>query len=121
MSEFKDVATLQMLLQNLVIHATDVSVQRKEDDMGVLLQVKVNSQDMGIVIGRSGIMAQSIKTIMRAVGKIEGINIRIQFLEPDGSLKYSNPNSEDSKNSNPSTSNDSTSLDSDLAEFVIES
>jgi len=123
MSELKDVSTLKMLLESLVTNPDQISIQRKEDEIGVLLQVQVSSQDMGIVIGRNGIMAQSIKTIMRAVGKSEETNVRIQFLEPDGSLKYSahSENSDAPSSAHSFDPDAEKSLDSDLAEFVIDS
>jgi hypothetical protein len=34
-------------------------------------------------------MANAIKTIMRAVGKANNMIVRVEFLEPDGSVKYS--------------------------------
>jgi len=120
MPELKDVSTLQLLLENLVTHPQNISIHRKKDEIGVLLQVQVDAQDMGIVIGRSGIMAQSIKTIMRAVGKSVDTNVRIQFLEPDGSLKYASQPDENS--ATPSTDLDAEkTLDTDIDEFVIQS
>jgi len=116
MSELKDVETLQLLLKNLVTNPDAVFIQKQEDEMGTLLKVQVDAKDMGIVIGRSGIMAQSIKTIMRAIGKTSGKSIQVQFLEPDGSLKYSQE-----ETSNQSISVDPNAakiLDEDLHEFM---
>lgn len=56
-----DTSTLQTILSNLVTEPNDVKIERIVDEQGVLLTVQVNSNDMGIVIGRSGVMANSIK------------------------------------------------------------
>jgi len=86
-----DTSTLQTILSNLVTEPNDVKIERIVDEQGVLLTVQVNSSDMGIVIGRGGIMANSIKTIMRALGKANKMNIRVEFLEPDGSSNRKKP------------------------------
>jgi uncharacterized protein len=120
-----DIQTLTYILKHLVTAPELIEIERTLDEQGVLLSVKVDPKDMGILIGRNGVMANSIKTILRAVGKANDMNIRVQFLEPDGSLKYSalkNPSTE--LNSSPETSNPAVSktedkIDSDLDEFII--
>ena len=82
-----DYQTLENIILNLVTVPENVKISRDVDEQGVLLSVIVDSQDMGIVIGRNGMMANSIKTIMRAIGKANQMNIRVEFLEPDGSRR----------------------------------
>jgi len=84
-----DLQVLNDILVNLVTVPEEVKIERKLDEQGVLLSVIVNSKDMGIVIGRNGSMATAVKTVMRAIGKAKKMNIRLQFLEPDGSVRYS--------------------------------
>ncbi len=86
-----DIQTLNGILENLVTVPQDINISRKVDEQGVLLSVIVNPQDMPIVIGRKGIMSNSIKTILRAVGKAHKMNIRLEFLEPDGTSRFSHP------------------------------
>lgn len=83
-----DLQVLHDILVNLVTVPEEVKIERKLDEQGVLLSVIVNSKDMGIVIGRNGSMATAVKTVMRAIGKAKKMNIRLQFLEPDGSVRY---------------------------------
>ncbi len=92
-----DLKLLTDILNNLVTTPNDLKIDREIDEMGVLLSVVVNPQDMGIVIGRNGGMALAIKTLMRAIGKANNLNVRVQFLEPDGSTRFNknfNENSE---------------------------
>jgi uncharacterized protein len=84
-----DVQVLHSILVNLVTVPNEIQIKREIDELGVLISVQVNSQDMGIIIGRNGGMAMAIKTLMRAIGKSHKMSIRVQFLEPDGSKKYS--------------------------------
>ncbi len=94
-NESIDIQVLHTILSNLVTVPEDIKITRTLDEQGVLLSVIVNPQDMGIIIGRNGSMAMSIKSIMRAVGKAHKMTLRVQFLEPDGTAMYSN-NFEDS-------------------------
>ena len=118
MSATKDTEVLTNILLNLVTNPDDVKVTRSIDEQGVLLSVQVASIDMPIVIGRGGSMTSAIRTVMRAVGRANDMNIRVQFLEPNGEnrqerMQASRPNtqSQDSPSSQ--------SVDDDLAEFVI--
>jgi predicted RNA-binding protein YlqC (UPF0109 family) len=120
-----DIQTLTYILKHLVTAPELIEIERTLDEQGVLLSVRVDPKDMGILIGRNGVMANSIKTILRAVGKANDMNIRVQFLEPDGSLKYSalkNTSTEINsavETSNPTVSKTEDKIDSDLDEFII--
>lgn len=117
MQETIDLQVLKNILTNLVTVPADVKISRTLDEQGVLLSVTVNPQDMGIVIGRNGGMAMAIKTIMRALGKANRMNIRVHFLEPDGG-KYNNQTNSRTHNST-TANNDIQGLDEDLTGFVI--
>ena len=82
-----EVQILTDILANLTTVPDKVEIERIEDEQGILLTVKVDANDMGIVIGRSGSMATALKTILKAVGKANDINVRITFLEPENSTK----------------------------------
>jgi len=96
-TDAKEVDVLKKIVSTLVTDQNAVTVEIKEEAEGTLLFVKVDAKDMGILIGRNGIMATSIKMIIKAIGKAEGRNVRVQFLEPDGSLKYGDQKSDASK------------------------
>lgn len=125
-SESVDLQVLYDILINLVTIPEDVKIERNLDEQGVLITVMVNSKDMGIVIGRNGSMATAIKTVMRAVGKSHKMNLRVHFLEPDGSVRYGDRDKsqdapEESKTAvytnTPVTS--ASTIDEDLSDFVI--
>ncbi len=82
-----EVQILTDILANLTTVPDKVEIERIEDEQGILLTVKVDANDMGIVIGRSGSMATALKTILKAVGKANDLNVRITFLEPENSTK----------------------------------
>lgn len=76
---------LYTIIKELVDHPADVEVERSVDEMGVLLSVHLNQEDMGKVIGRQGMTAKSLRAIMRAVGMKHEARINIKIVEPAGS------------------------------------
>jgi predicted RNA-binding protein YlqC (UPF0109 family) len=46
----KEVDFLQFIIENLVENKSDVKIERSEDELGVLLTLSVNKEDMGVII-----------------------------------------------------------------------
>jgi predicted RNA-binding protein YlqC (UPF0109 family) len=46
----KEVEFLQFIVENLVDNKEDILIERKEDELGILLTLKVNKDDMGVII-----------------------------------------------------------------------
>jgi len=76
---------LEYLVKSIVDHPDDVKVERKVDEMGVLLSLKVNAQDMGQVVGRQGATAKSIRSLLRIVGIKNNARVNLKIEEPEGS------------------------------------
>ncbi|PIP29898.1 RNA-binding protein [Candidatus Jorgensenbacteria bacterium CG23_combo_of_CG06-09_8_20_14_all_54_14] len=76
---------LEYLVKSIVDHPDDVRVERKVDEMGVLLTLKVHQQDMGQVVGRQGSTAKSIRTLLRIVGVKNNARVNLKIEEPEGS------------------------------------
>ncbi len=76
---------LEYLVKSIVDHPDDVKVDRKVDEMGVLLSLKVNPQDMGQVVGRQGATAKSIRSLLRIVGIKNNARVNLKIEEPEGS------------------------------------
>ena len=65
-----------------------VVVDKKHDDMGVLLVVSgISKMDMGNVIGRKGAHIQHVRELVRVVGAMDGARVAVKITEPEGSLK----------------------------------
>lgn len=75
---------LEYLIKALVDHPEDVKVDRKVDEMGVLLTLKVHPEDMGQVVGREGSTAKSIRTLVRIVGMKNHARVNLKIEEPEG-------------------------------------
>lgn len=59
---------IEYIVKSLVANPDDVVVERKIDEKGVLLTLTVNPEDLGRVIGKRGATAQSMRTLLRALG-----------------------------------------------------
>ncbi|HOK35375.1 MAG TPA: KH domain-containing protein [Candidatus Pacearchaeota archaeon] len=84
MAEEKDKEFLENLVKALVDHPEDVKVERKVDEMGVLLSLKVNPEDMGQIIGRQGSTARAIRNLVRIVGLKNHARVNLKIEEPEG-------------------------------------
>ena len=68
MKENSDKEFLEFVVKSIVDHPDDVMIDRRVDEMGVLLSLKVHAQDMGQVVGRQGATAKAIRSLLRIVG-----------------------------------------------------
>jgi uncharacterized protein len=75
---------VEYVVKALVGHPEDVSVKRSVDDMGVLLELAVNPEDMGKVIGKAGATAKSIRTLLRVLGSRNDARVNLKIVEPEG-------------------------------------
>jgi uncharacterized protein len=78
---------LEYLVKSIVDHPDDVKVERKVDEMGVLLSLKVNPQDMGQVVGRQGSTAKAVRALLRIVGIKNNARVNLKIEEPEGSTR----------------------------------
>ena len=78
---------LEFAVKALVDNPTDVKVERKIDEMGVLITLDVNPADMGMVIGREGQTAKALRTILRVIGARNNARVNLKINEPEGSTR----------------------------------
>lgn len=75
---------LEYVVKSLVDHPDDVKVERRVDEMGVLLSLKVHPEDMGQLIGREGSTARAIRTLVRISGLKNHARVNLKIEEPEG-------------------------------------
>jgi uncharacterized protein len=56
---------LKFIITSIVKNANDVEIEQKEDELGTLLMLKLNKEDIGSVIGKDGKTINAIRTILR--------------------------------------------------------
>lgn len=83
---------VEYIVKSLVGKPDDVVVDRIIDEKGVLLTLTVNPEDLGRVIGRRGSTAQSLRTLLRALGTKNSARYNLKIVNndnPDESVEYS--------------------------------
>ena len=83
----KDQEFLEFVIKGLVEHPEEVNIKRTVDEMGVLLTLDLNAEDMGKVIGRSGNTAKAIRTLLRVVGMKNNARVNLKINEPAGGMR----------------------------------
>lgn len=74
-------AVLLHLCQSVVSEPGDVSIETTAEGDRVRLDVTVNAEDMGRVIGRRGRVAQAIRTVVGAAASKDGVVTEVEFVE----------------------------------------
>lgn len=74
---------IEYVVKNLVDHPDDVKINRTVDDRGVLLELTVNPDDLGRVIGRKGSTAQSLRNLLRALGMKNDARYNLKIVDTD--------------------------------------
>lgn len=80
----KDQEFVEYVVKALVDDVEKVSVERRVDEMGVLITLSVDPNDMGKVIGRDGATAKAIRTLLRVVGMKNNARVNLKINEPEG-------------------------------------
>ena len=78
---------LEYVVKTLVDKPDKVVINRTVDEMGVLLTLKVDQEDMGKIIGRDGNTAKAIRTLLRVVGMKNNSRVNLKINEPEGGMK----------------------------------
>lgn len=71
---------LEYLARNLVDHPEAVEIDEIDGDRSLILELRVDPDDMGRVIGRQGRVAQALRSLMKAAGSREGRRVTVEIL-----------------------------------------
>lgn len=74
---------VEYIVKSLVGFPDDVVVERIIDEKGVLLSLTVNPEDLGRVIGKRGVTAQSLRTLLRALGTKNDARYNLKIVNND--------------------------------------
>ena len=75
---------IEYIVKSVVGYPDDVVVERIIDEKGVLLTLTVNPEDLGRVIGKRGVTAQSLRTLLRALGTKNDARYNLKIVNNDG-------------------------------------
>lgn len=91
----KDMEFVEYVAKSIVSKPEAVKVDRKIDEMGVLITLDVAPEDMGMVIGREGATAKALRTLLRVIGAKNNARVNLKINEPEGSERKSSQKSID--------------------------
>jgi uncharacterized protein len=108
---------VEFIVKSLVSKPDAVSIERRIDEKGVLLELTVDPEDLGRVIGKRGATAQSLRTLLRALGTKNDARYNLKIVdngEPgagrshsdDTSSRTSDSASDDDANDKPAARRD---------------
>ncbi len=84
MAEEIDQSFLEYVVKAIVDKPDAVEVKRSVDEMGVLLELKVDPEDMGKVIGKDGQTAKAVRILLRIIGAKNDARVNMKIIEPEG-------------------------------------
>lgn len=90
MAENTDQQFLEFVIKSLVDKPEKVVIKRSVDDLGVLLTLTVDPEDMGKIIGRQGNTAKAIRVLLRVVGMKNNARVNLKINEPEGGMRSQN-------------------------------
>ena len=94
---------VEFIVKSLVGNPDAVSVERRIDEKGVLLELTVDAEDLGRVIGKRGATAQSLRTLLRALGTKNDARYNLKIVDTgDGSGHTSSATIDEHSSAKPS-------------------
>lgn len=77
---------VEYIVKSLVGNPDAVVINRTIDEKGVLLELTVDPDDLGRVIGKRGATAQSLRTLLRALGTKNDARYNLKIVDntPEG-------------------------------------
>ena len=97
---------IEYIVKSVVGNPDDVIVERVIDERGVLLTLTVNPEDLGRVIGKRGVTAQSLRTLLRALGTKNDARYNLKIVNNDGQTGAVMSSDDDASNKQQSDSSE---------------
>lgn len=74
---------VEFLARSIVDHPDEVKVERIVDDRGTLLKLFVNPADVGQMVGRGGMTARAMRTMLRIWGMRNHERVNLKIMDTD--------------------------------------
>jgi len=81
---FKMKELLEYIVKNIVSKPDAVKIDEQKTADGVLLNLTVDKEDMGVVIGKEGRIIRAIRSLVRIKAIRDGVRVDLELLEPEG-------------------------------------
>jgi len=97
MSSTIDQQFVEFVVKTIVSNPDKVSIERTIDEKGVLLELTVDPEDLGRVIGKRGAAAQALRTLLRALGTKNDARYNLKIIDVGGERPPRDDRSGDNK------------------------
>ncbi len=75
------VELVEAIARSLVDHPENVTIKTTEDASGLTIELSVDPDDMGKVIGKQGRIAKAIRTVVKAAATKENKKVTVEIVE----------------------------------------
>lgn len=82
----RDQKFVEDVVKAIVDNPDKVKTERTIDEMGVLIKLTVDPEDMGKIIGKEGKTAKALRTLLRVLGAKNNARVNLKIVEPEGSV-----------------------------------
>lgn len=106
---------IEFIVKSLVGNPDAVSISRTIDEKGVLLELTVDQEDLGRVIGKRGATAQSLRTLLRALGTKNDARYNLKIVDVGGPMGERSDRNDDRSQEGSSQPKQSTQSDDDTS------
>ena len=72
---------IENIAKSLVDNPNEVHVNEVQGEQSIILELKVAPADMGKVIGKQGIIAKAIRTVVKAAAMRENKNVVVEIID----------------------------------------
>lgn len=101
---------VEFIVKSLVSNPSAVKIERRIDEKGVLLELTVDPEDLGRVIGKRGATAQSLRTLLRALGTKNDARYNLKIVDNGvagsaGAASYQSDDTDDDASTSEAPSN----------------
>lgn len=118
MSNSIDQQFVEFIVKSLVETPDAVQIERTIDEKGVLLELTVDPNDLGRVIGKRGATAQSLRTLLRALGTKNDARYNLKIIDNGEQAYTPAPAKPDDTSSVGATDSDDASQDEEESDVV---
>jgi uncharacterized protein len=105
---------IEYIVKSLVNNPDAVEIKRTIDEKGVLLELTVDQEDLGRVIGKRGATAQSLRTLLRALGTKNDARYNLKIVDV-GDPRPPRPPRDDAPATNDTAADDAVAPDEPAA------
>lgn len=111
---------VEYVVKSLVSKPDSVKIERRIDEKGVLLELTVDPEDLGRVIGKHGATAQSLRTLLRALGTKNDARYNLKIIDNGPMDRHYEPRERNQEKEPKSSEPETQSQEPEVSEVAVE-